>query len=260
MQNRSSGIRILPAILCTVLLFSLSCGGSSSSSGGSNPPPPNPGTAGSVQQRSLTFQSTKYDFYVYAPTTYDGQHALPALLVVHGAGSNGLDFINLWKDFAEKNGFILVSPTMQYTANPSDLEPLAPPLFISLMNQAGTEWKMDTKRLYVFGYSAGGIATFFAIKSDSTFFAGAGIFAAIILPGNESIATQAARKLPIAMYIGDHDQFFTLDQARATRDLLLQNNFPVHYVELTNQDHSFTTASPNIEGDMWQYLSQFSLP
>ena len=61
------------------------------------------------------------------------------------------------------------------------------------------------------------------------------------------------------MYMGDHDQFSTLAQARRTRDLLLKNNFPLHYVELPNQDHNFAIAAPKVEPDAWKYLSQFTL-
>lgn len=261
LRNRPlSAVRSCFAILWTSVLMVLlvGCGGSTPSSSPS--PNPTPGSPGTVQQRSLTFQSTTYQFFVYVPTAYDGVRSLPALLLAHGFGSNGQDFLNLWKDFAEKNGIILVSPTLPYTLTNPPLGNLPPTLFPALMNQAQTEWKMDKKRIYIFGYSAGGVVTFEAIMPDSTYFAAAGIFASIIAPGDEGLLPQATRKIPVALYIGDSDQFFTLDQVRATRDLLLQNNFPVHYVELSNQDHSFTTAAPNIEGDAWTYLSQFSAP
>jgi dipeptidyl aminopeptidase/acylaminoacyl peptidase len=128
------------------------------------------------------------------------------------------------------------------------------------MDTVKQSWHFDPHRAYVFGYSAGGYSTFDAATLDSTYFASAGVFAAIITPDYYSIITQAQRKTPIAIYIGDHDQFFTLAQTRATRDVLVANGFTVHYVELPNQDHNYAAASAQVNSDAWNFMSQYSLP
>ncbi len=77
--------------------------------------------------------------------------------------------------------------------------------------------KIDPKRLYLFGYSNGGYATYDAAMFDSDYFAGAGVFAGIITPDYDGIVNQAQRKTAFSIYIGDSDQYFTLAQARRTR-------------------------------------------
>jgi dienelactone hydrolase len=86
---------------------------------------------------------------------------------------------------------------------------------------------IDVERIYLFGVSAGGYTVFDACMFDSQYFAGGGVFAAvIIIPDFDWIVQKATRKIPIAIYIGDHDQFFTVAQAQRTRDLLATNGFP----------------------------------
>lgn len=231
-------------LLLLLALAGLNCGASRA-----NPPGVAPGT--------IQFQGSQYSYAVFVPTTYDNVDALPAILLVHGGGGNGPDFLKLWQGFAEKNGIILVAPTLPLGAA---LEAQVPQLFPALMELVKTQWKVDSRRIYVFGYSAGGYSTFDAAMLDSTYFAAAGVFACIITPDYYWIVQQAQRKTPIAMYIGDHDQFFLLTQTRATRDVLLAHGFTVHYVEIPNQDHNYPAIAGWVNQDVWNFMSQYSLP
>jgi predicted esterase len=72
--------------------------------------------------------------------------------------------------------------------------------------------------------------------------------------------SKATRKIPIAIYIGDEDQFIPLAGVRRTRDLLLKENFPVHCVELKRHDHNYYTISDKINEDAWNFLKSAQLP
>jgi poly(3-hydroxybutyrate) depolymerase len=194
---------------------------------------------------------------VFAPDTYRTTAQLPVLLLIHGSGGTGEGMISAWRSFAEEKGIILVAPTLPLDAR---LETEVPQLFPQLMDAVRQSWKFDPKRVYVFGYSAGAYSTFDAATLASTYFAAAAVFAGIITPDYDSIATQAKRKTPIAIYIGDSDQFFQLAQTRRTRDLLASNGFPVHYVELKHQDHNYAAAGATVNPDAWSFMSQHSLP
>jgi dipeptidyl aminopeptidase/acylaminoacyl peptidase len=62
------------------------------------------------------------------------------------------------------------------------------------------------------------------------------------------------------MYIGDHDQFFTVAQAAATRDQLVANGFTVHFVVLPDQDHNYAAVSNFVNSDVWTFFSHYMLP
>lgn len=165
--------------------------------------------------------------------------------------------LNAWKDLAAQQRIVLVAPDFPLDAK---FETTVPELFPALMDTAKKAHRFDSRRVYVFGYSAGGYCAYDAATLSSTYFAAAGIFAMTISPEYESIVLQAKRKTPIAIYIGDRDQFWTLAQVRKTRDLLVANHFPVHYMELARQDHNYFSASSTVNADVWKFMGGVSLP
>lgn len=241
-------------VFASALALFIACCSCGSSHMNSSPAAPAPSGTGPL---TFTFQGVPYPYAQFIPTSYDNVHPLPAILLVHGGGGDGPGFMALWQTFAQQNGIVLMAPTLPLGAT---FETLVPQLFPALIEAVKQQWKIDPSRVYVFGYSAGGYSTFDAAMFDSTYFAAVGVFACIITPDYYSIVQQATRKTPIAMYIGDHDQFFTLAQTRATRDLLLSNGFPVHYVEIPNQDHNYPAISGYVNQDVWNFMSQYSLP
>lgn len=79
-----------------------------------------PGEAGwqakGDQKRTYRFPGTETDlaFRIYVPTTWDGKSKLPAILMLHGGGSNESQYLDsnnkqLLK-LAEEHGYLLVSP------------------------------------------------------------------------------------------------------------------------------------------------------
>lgn len=210
-----------------------------------------------VVQNSLTFRGSDYQYFLVAPENSGRAQALPVLFLVHGGGGDGLDFLQFWRDFARQNRIILLAPTFRFGA---DLEKQVPDLFPAFVEDAKKYSRIDPLRVYLFGYSAGGYSTFDAATLDSTYFAAAAVFSGIITPDYDWIVQRARRKTPIAMYIGDHDQFFTLAEARRTRDLLLANGFPVHYLEIAHQDHNYGAISSSVNQDAWSFMSKFALP
>src|SRR5258707_2796931 len=107
-----------------------------------------------LQERQLQFEGENYSFWIFAPSSYDDARELPSVMLVHGAGGNGLDFLNIWRGFAEKNGIILVAPTVPYGIS-FELN-VVPQLYPKLMDTVRSEWSIDPRRIYLFGFSAGG--------------------------------------------------------------------------------------------------------
>lgn len=209
-----------------------------------------------VVARAMHYNGNDYPFAVYVPSTYKSGTALPALLLVHGAGGNGWDFIENWRAFAEAKRIILVAPTLDESAA---AETQVPQVFPRIMDTVQSEWSVDPKRRYLFGYSAGGYFVYDAALLNADYFAAAGVFAAVIQPDYDGIVSEAKRKTAIAIYLGDRDPYFTFAQGRRTRDLLVAGGIDVHYVELPNQDHNYPAASASVNADVWKYLEAHPL-
>jgi poly(3-hydroxybutyrate) depolymerase len=207
-----------------------------------------------LAQRQVQFEQTVYPFYVFVPSSLNVARPVPAVLLIHGGGGKGPDLMAAWKTFAEQNGIILVGPTLPLGGNFETA--VAPQLYPMIMDAARKEWNIDSKRVYLFGVSAGGYTVFDACMFDSEYFAGGGVFAAVITPDYDWILQQAKRKLPIAIYLGDHDEFFTVAQAHSTRDLLAANGFPVRLTIFPNLDHNYGAVASTVNADVWNFFTQ----
>lgn len=194
-------------------------------------------------------------YVVYVPSTYKRGTPMPALLAIHGGGSNGPEMMSLWREFAEKHGIIVIAPTLSLTLA---MEAKVATLYPAIVESARKEWTIDPRRVYVFGYSAGGYSTFAAAMIQPRYFAAAAVFAGMIAPGFDTIVRPPSGPMGIAYYVGDHDQFFKLADTRRTRDLLTTAGFDVHYKELANRDHNIRAASDEFMEDCWAFLSRFA--
>jgi hypothetical protein len=106
----------------------------------------------------------------------------------------------------------------------------------------------------------GGYLGYDAAMLQSTYFAAAAIHGMGISEDYYWIVGKAERKTPVAIYIGDSEQPDLYDKARKTRDLLRQEKFPVHYVELRDHDHNYYALSDRINEDAWNFLKDKTLP
>ena len=207
----------------------------------------------SPKHHAVTCDQRVYDYLLSAPKTHD---RLSAIMLLHGAGGQAGDMVGLWAPLAAREHVVLIAPQL-----PRELafEQEAPAVFRCVLADAERLATIDSARVYLFGYSMGGYLTFDGAMFDSDIFAGAGVYAAVIDPDYDSILDRAKRKIPIAIFIGDHDQFNPVDGARETRDLLQQHGFPVHYREFPGQDHAYSPVGDSVNADAWRFLSAYRL-
>jgi dipeptidyl aminopeptidase/acylaminoacyl peptidase len=183
--------------------------------------------------------------------------ALPAVMLLHGAGDRAANMVDAWKHFAAKQKIILLAPELPREAK---YEEAAPQVFRCVVEDAKQWVHIDPQRVYLFGNSMGGYLAYDGAMFDSQYFAAVAVHAMRIADDYAWIVTQARRKAPIAIYVGDRDQFFSVDSVRQTRDLLRKAGFPVHYVELDHHDHNYYARSDDINADAWKFLKENSLP
>jgi poly(3-hydroxybutyrate) depolymerase len=194
---------------------------------------------------------------VYLYYSPDQQHALPAVVLLHGAGDRAANMVDAWKRFAKKEKIVLLAPEL-----PRDpkFEDAAPKTFRCVVEDARQILGIDPQRVYLFGNSMGGYLAFDGAMFESQYFAAIAVHANRIADEYTGIVAHALRKTPIAIYIGDHDQFFSVESVRQTRDLLLKSGFPVHYVELANHDHNYYARADQINADAWKFMKGIRLP
>lgn len=212
-----------------------------------------------LSHRIVRCDERNMEYFAYIPP--DAKGSLPVLVLLHGAGDQAENFAEAWKSKAKKNHIVLVAPQL-----PRDLtlEPHIPKILPCLVDDARKnvtpDVTLDSHRIYVFGYSMGGYLGYDAALLDSDYFAAAAIHAMGIADEYMGIVDQAKRKIPIAISIGDHDRFVSLNQVRKTRDLLRKKGFSVEYKEIFDHTHNYYEIADTINDEVWRFLERQRLP
>lgn len=210
--------------------------------------------------QKLTFESggAKREYYFFMPEKAAGGPA-PLILLLHGSGHDGKSLIDPWQSLAKKEGIVLVAPS---ASNPQAwrIPQEGPQYFHDLLeNVRAAHHEIDERRMYVFGHSAGAIHGLDLGVLESEYFAAVAVHAGRLLPELAPLVPQAARKIPIAIWVGTNDALFPLATVRGTRDLLRANGFDVQLTEIPNHTHDYYGSSGSINAQAWAFLQRHTL-
>jgi poly(3-hydroxybutyrate) depolymerase len=197
--------------------------------------------------------------FIYIPAGVPKDKPLPLMVVVHPAGGEATGQIAAWRTVADTNQVILLAPAIGALSADWDQLYDHPEWIRAAIDETKKEHSVDGRRMYLWGDSAGGMFGFYLAFVESNYFAAAAVHGAVIRNFKFQIADFAARKIPIAYYIGTRDGWWTLQQSRSVRDALTTRGFPLHYVELNGADHNFFGHLDGVTGDAWEFLSQHAL-
>ncbi|WP_320128835.1 alpha/beta hydrolase-fold protein [uncultured Sphaerochaeta sp.] len=182
------------------------------------------------------FQADESDVYqrewwVYVPKNLDTSTSVPVVFTFHGAGGSGDEMADRsgWASVAEKNGFIVISPTgshilsirnvsdmttnelfraMWNTADAKETQPSDLAFVRYLYDWLKKNYNVDTSRVYASGQSSGGAMTWACAHYLSDIFAAVAPVSAggVMEQSSESDATGSI--VPILASVGALDPYF----------------------------------------------------
>ena len=94
---------------------------------------------------------------------------------------------------------------------------------------------------------------------DSDLFAATAIHAGALQTDPRGLFEQAERKVPIAIWVGDRDPFFPLDEVRATKQIFESNGYKVDLSVVLGHDHNYYVVADEINGKAWNFLKKTQL-
>jgi len=212
-----------------------------------------------VTRKTVTSRNRPRVYYLYVPTSVPADRPAPLIVTVHGSTRNGKTLVDAWKDLADKEGIVLAGPDSTdavHWASPQD----GPLLLRDVVDAVAAGHAIDPRRVYLFGHSAGAVFTLQMACLESEYFAAAAVHAGAVDPQYFSIFDYAARKIPIAIWIGTKDAFFPIDGVRATAKALEERGFPVTLTEIPNHTHDYSAVSKDLNVQIWKFLSAQKLP
>lgn len=211
-----------------------------------------------VTKETVTSRNRARVYYLYAPASVPPDRPAPLIVTLHGSTRNGKTLVDAWKDLAEKEGIALAGPDSTdavHWASPQD----GPLLLRDVVDAVAAKRAIDPRRVYLFGHSAGAVFALQMACLESEYFAAAAVHAVAVDPQYFSIFDYAARKIPIAIWIGTRDAYFPIEGVRATAKALESRGFPVTLTEIPNHTHDYSAVSKDLNVQIWRFLSARTL-
>jgi poly(3-hydroxybutyrate) depolymerase len=199
----------------------------------------------------LTFEGKSRTYYMFVPNSIS--QSAPMLLLLHGSGRNGMSLIDPWKDIAVKEGIILVAPDSSESSQWNQAAD-GPDFIHAVVEAAKSKYPVDPRRVYLFGHSAGAVYALYLSAIQSEYFAATAIHAGTLLPSDFGIIDVATRKIPLAIWVGTNDPYFSTSSVRATRDAFNSRGFTVQLTEIPAHNHNYYAIAGKINPAIWEFL------
>jgi len=178
--------------------------------------------------------SQPYEYYLYVPRAYTAERSWPVFVGIHGSSGSGLHCWYWWQSFAEKEGFILICPTLTEGGG-SWHQSEGEQKVSSVVSQVRSEYNLE-ETLFLAGFSAGAqLVQGYAFRNPQSV---KGV--AVLSPGYAFSSTMNARDIPFLVVTGDQESPRRLEVFDQLVVLLEQNDFDVEYHLLTGVGHTVT--------------------
>jgi predicted esterase len=210
-----------------------------------------------IVKESFLSNKKKRSFYLFVPANVANPAALIVLL--HGSGRDGLSLVEKWKDLANKEGFIVVGPDAGGSgwSTPGD----GPDFLHDVVEELKSKYPINPRRVYLFGHSAGAVFALLMSVLEPDYFAATAIHAgAFRRPEEYQNLGAGSHRIPLAIWVGTNDPFFSLTDVRATRDAFRAKGFSIEVTEMPGHDHWYYDLAPGINAGAWEFLKKYELP
>jgi predicted esterase len=210
-----------------------------------------------IAKQTIDSGGKKRAYYLYVPDNVGPKP--PLIVTLHGSGRDGLSLVEKWKDLADKEGFILAGPDALGSRGWNSTDD-SPDFLRDIIEQLKSKYSVDPKRVFLFGHSAGAVYALNLSMSESEYFAATAVHAGSWRSSEEmKFVELAKRKTPIAIFVGDRDEYFPLDSVKKTEELLKLNKFPVEVTVMKGHNHWYYDLAPDINRNAWEFLKRQSL-
>lgn len=170
-----------------------------------------------AQKQSLTFGGQPRTYLAYMP---DGADKVPLIVLLHGSGRDAVSITRPWEAIAKKERIALLAPDSKDRQGWNHADD-GPAFVYQLVETARAGGRIDSRRLYLFGHSAGGHHGIDLGLLESEYFAAVAVHAGALTRDEELMTTNASRKIPIAMWNGTDDRAVPIALVRKSRDTRL---------------------------------------
>jgi poly(3-hydroxybutyrate) depolymerase len=203
-------------------------------------------------KESFEFANLKRTYTLFVPPS--AVSGAPLLVLLHGSFGNGSGIVNAWTAVAEQEGIVLAGPDAR---DNEAWQPRAdgPDFIRALIDNVAAKHAVDRSRIYLFGNSGGAVYSLMLSMLESELFAATAVHAGAWRAPNEFRAVPyARRKIPIAIFIGDRDEYFPLFAVRKTQKALEKAGHRVSVTVIPGHTHSYAQVAAEVNRSAWEFM------
>lgn len=215
----------------------------------------------SSKPRKETFVSRnkKRTYYLFAPESLKKSEPAPLIILFHGSGRDGLSLVNKWEELANKETIILAGLNSADSSVWNTTKD-GPEVVRDLVEHVKSNYPVDPRRMYLFGHSGGAVYAILLSLMQSEYFAAAAVHAGSLRDRQEfKLLERSRRGVPLAIWVGTQDPFFSVASVRATRDALVARGSTVEVTVMPGHDHWYYDLAPRINEAAWLFLKKHAL-
>jgi poly(3-hydroxybutyrate) depolymerase len=206
-----------------------------------------------VSADSFEFAGIKRGYSLFVPMSAAAAPA-PLIVLLHGSYGNSAAIVSWWTSLAEQEGIVLVAPDAR-EREAWQLRADGPQFILAVIEEAAAKQPIDRGRIYLFGSSGGAVYSLTLSMIESQLFAATAIHAGAWRAPNEFRAVRyAKRKIPIAIFIGDKDEYFPLFAVRKTQSALAKAGHPVKVTVIPGHRHAYSDVALEVNRNAWQFM------
>jgi poly(3-hydroxybutyrate) depolymerase len=189
--------------------------------------------------------TTGRTYYLYVPSTYRHDRPAPLIVTCHGTPPYDLaeHHIREWKMLGERNGCIVVAPTLIATDGLLGDGPIIGMLadekyILSLVSLLGYRYNIDRANVMITGFSGGGFPTYWVgLRHPEVFSVLAARNCNFSRPNVEGWFPPEASGVPVMVYYGQNDPAAIKVQSEEAIDYLRSKGFSPTTRVLPNAGH-----------------------
>lgn len=206
-----------------------------------------------ASKESFEFAGLKRSYSLFVPKSA-AETGAPLLVLLHGSYGSGAAIVSWWTEIAAEEGIVLAGPDAR-KRDAWQLRADGPQFIRAVIDQVAAKHPIDRGRVYLFGSSGGAVYSLTLSMLESQLFAATAVHAGAWRAPNEFRAVPyAKRKIPIAIFIGDKDEYFPLFAVRKTQSALEQAGHPVSVTVIAGHSHAYAQVAAEVNRSAWEFM------
>ncbi|MCF7908495.1 MAG: dienelactone hydrolase family protein [Candidatus Omnitrophica bacterium] len=193
-----------------------------------------------VQAEIVSKKTKGFEYYLLVPPDYNSSKSWPLIIAFHPSTGRGSSMLDRFTESAEKKGYIVAGPNSAnsaywYFSESKDV--------FRMIDEIKRDYSIDNSRIYLTGFSAGAIMTYYlGLKFPEKFRAIApfsGRLRNMEQEGFIRLSRDKKQQLPVFILHGKTDNILNISEAVYAKERLASFGYDVKLRELSGLGHEY---------------------